>query len=141
MLDASLCNVVGSPMSPPDRQWADLHPAMQGSVNSRPQPKPATADVQPAASPADEAITRANQALSNRVCLIIKRTCGTLRQRARVMILCWQGLKVCLSRHVGKCYGECSHWPMYMFWKLSSSAGLTPHTPQSACMRVFADAG
>lgn len=72
MLDASLCNVVGSPMSPPDGQWADLHPGMQGSVNSRPLPKPAA---QPSAdegrgSPADEAIMRANQALSSRVCLV-----------------------------------------------------------------------
>ena len=68
MLDASLCNVVGSPMSPPDGQWADLQPGMQGSVNSRPEPRLATGAAQARPSPADEAILRANQALSTRVC-------------------------------------------------------------------------
>ncbi len=87
MLDASLCNVVGSPMSPPDGQWADLHPGMQGSVNSRPLPTPAMEAAQSAASPADEAIMRANQALSTRVCFITVQTYGASRQRAGVMIL------------------------------------------------------
>lgn len=68
MLDASLCNVVGSPMSPPDGQWAELHPGMQGSVNSRPEPELETGAVPSRPSPADEAILRANQALSTRVC-------------------------------------------------------------------------
>lgn len=90
MLDASLCNVVGSPMSPPDGQWADLHPGIQGSVNSRPQRKPAADVVQPGASPADEAIMRATQALSTRVCLIIMHTYGATRQWANVMRQHWQ---------------------------------------------------
>ena len=63
MLDASLCNVVGSPISPPDGQWAELHPGMQASVNSRPEPKQATEAAAAVPTPAEETMLRAQQAL------------------------------------------------------------------------------
>ena len=81
MLDASLCNVVGSPMSPPDGQWAEAYPGMQGSVNSRPAPKQAMEAAHTGPSPADEAILRAELAMSARVCFFtsfLSRFSGTL---------------------------------------------------------------
>ena len=79
MLDASLCNVVGSPISPPDGQWAELHPGMQASVNSRPQPKQATEAAAAVPTPVEEAMLRAQQALlSARVGSLAASLCGIM---------------------------------------------------------------
>ena len=76
MLDASLCNVVGSPISPPDGHWAEgQHPGMRGSVNSRPARMQTTSLSM--AAPDDEGIHQAKQALSIGVHPYTSISCST----------------------------------------------------------------
>ena len=76
MLDASLCNVVGSPISPPDGQWAELQ---QASVNWRPEPRQATEAAAAIPTPAEEAMLRAQQALlSARVGSLAASSCQNM---------------------------------------------------------------